>query len=193
MMNVRVRRCRTKKIGVATGPEEITYPATTPKAIAANRIGVRPGPGSQTRVTPHVRTTSASSATFCGAMIPRQKVEAGTRPAAGGGAMTARKNGGGNGGGDGGRPGVRSVRTGPSSSPRIGSQPSSQPRVEQFGQSRIDQGGITAGGLSSPRSAQSSPSGGMSGVSAAPWHMQQDASHGGGGQMVPSSAVSMPV
>lgn len=188
MMNVRVRRCRTKKIGVATGPEEITYPATTPKAIAANRVGVRPGPGPQARLTPHVRTASASSATFCGAMIPRQKVEAGTRPAAGGGAMTVRKNG----GGDGGRPGVRSVRAGPSSSPRIGSQPSSQPRVEQFGQSRIDQG-ISAGGLSSPRSAQSSPSGGMSGVSAAPWHMQQDASHGGGGQMVASSAVSMPV
>lgn len=174
MMNVRVRRCRTKKIGVATGPEEITYPSTTPKAIAANRGGGRPG--SQTRVTTsHVRTASTSSATFCGAMVPRQKVEAGT----------VRKNG----GGDGGRPGIRSVRSGPSSSPRM-SQPS-QPRVEQFGQSRIDQA-MTAGGLSSPRSTQSSPSGGMSGVSAAPWHMQQDASHGGG-QMVPASAVSMPV
>lgn len=189
MMNVRVRRCRTKKIGVATGPEEITYPATTPKAIAANRVGARPGPQARGVTTSHVRTTSASSATFCGAMAPRQKVEAGTaggRMEGGMGAMTARKNG----GGDGGRPGVRSVRTGPSSSPRM-SQPN-QPRVEQFGQSRIDQSITTAGGLSSPRSAQSSPSGGMSGVSAAPWHMQQDASHGGG-QMVPASAVSMPV
>lgn len=40
MMNVRVRRCRTKKIGVATGHEQLTYPAnatTTPKAIAANK------------------------------------------------------------------------------------------------------------------------------------------------------------
>ncbi|CAM9857381.1 unnamed protein product [Ectocarpus sp. 12 AP-2014] len=41
MMNVRVRRCRTKKIGLATGPEEITYTAAgkaTPKALAANRV-----------------------------------------------------------------------------------------------------------------------------------------------------------
>ncbi|CAM9266252.1 unnamed protein product [Ectocarpus sp. 13 AM-2016] len=44
MMNVRVRRCRTKKIGLATGPEEITYTAAgkaTPKALAANRVGGR--------------------------------------------------------------------------------------------------------------------------------------------------------
>lgn len=37
MMNVRVRRCRTKKIGLATGPEQITYPSSTPKALALNR------------------------------------------------------------------------------------------------------------------------------------------------------------
>ena len=36
MMNVRVRRCRIKKIGVAAGPEQIAYPAFFPKAIEAN-------------------------------------------------------------------------------------------------------------------------------------------------------------
>ncbi|CAM9115440.1 unnamed protein product, partial [Scytosiphon promiscuus] len=43
MMNVRVRRCRTKKIGLATGPEQITYPDSSsqacPKALTANSSG----------------------------------------------------------------------------------------------------------------------------------------------------------
>ncbi|CAM9756564.1 unnamed protein product, partial [Ectocarpus sp. 4 AP-2014] len=51
MMNVRVRRCRTKKIGLATGPEEITYTAAgkaTPKALAANRVVGRSSSSSST-------------------------------------------------------------------------------------------------------------------------------------------------
>ena len=40
MMNVRVRRCRTKKIGVATGPGQITF-ANFPKAIEVNVPKVR--------------------------------------------------------------------------------------------------------------------------------------------------------
>lgn len=42
MMNVRVRRCRTKKIGVATGPEQITYPSKKTKATATNKAGASP-------------------------------------------------------------------------------------------------------------------------------------------------------
>lgn len=73
MMNVRVRRCRTKKIGLATGPEQITYPESsqsTPKALSANRAGrsaaARQGGG---------RTTvSASAASSSPVMAgPRQK------------------------------------------------------------------------------------------------------------------------
>lgn len=44
MMNVRVRRCRTKKIGVATGPEQLSYPAKKPKAMAMNRDCPSPRP-----------------------------------------------------------------------------------------------------------------------------------------------------
>lgn len=42
MMNVRVRRCRTKKIGVATGPEQITYPTKKSKATAMNKACASP-------------------------------------------------------------------------------------------------------------------------------------------------------
>lgn len=141
MMNVRVRRCRTKKIGVATGPEQITYPSATPKAIAVNRPRPRPAP--QARLAP------ASSATFGGAMIPRQDVGAGGSPDE-----------------------SRALTT------------------------RLDVGGARSGvgsahsGSSSPRRGLSSPSDLTSGATSAPWHLQQEPSHGG--QIVPA-ASSMPV
>lgn len=71
-MNVRVRRCRTKKIGVATGPEQITYPPTAPKAILANKADEKPI--SQARLA----LTLPSS--FRGAMVPRQDGGGGGRP-----------------------------------------------------------------------------------------------------------------
>lgn len=69
MMNVRVRRCRTKKIGLATGPEQITYPESsqsTPKALAANRTG-RSATARQGGGRP---ATASSSPVMAG---PRQK------------------------------------------------------------------------------------------------------------------------
>lgn len=76
MMNVRVRRCRTKKIGLATGPEQITYPESQsfPKALAVNRTGRNAssnkvgGGGGGGLALPNSSPTSSASAT-----VPRTK------------------------------------------------------------------------------------------------------------------------
>ncbi|CAN0265893.1 unnamed protein product [Ascophyllum nodosum] len=60
MMNVRVRRCRTKKIGVATGPRQITF-ADVPKAIEANMPQVR---SSYCRADPGAARSLLRGATF---------------------------------------------------------------------------------------------------------------------------------
>lgn len=61
MMNVRVRRCRTKKIGVATGPEQISYPANPAKALLENKKRGRSSPPHYSPATaPAVPSTVAT-------------------------------------------------------------------------------------------------------------------------------------
>lgn len=166
MMNVRVRRCRTKKIGVATGPEQITYPAT-PKAIAVNRV--KPSPSLELQLAP---TGVKKSAAFRGAMVLHQERGAGVRHPGSGVAIERLGDG------------------GPDLPPLRGGQ-TGQLLLESASQLRIDQTAGNSPRIShpSPSSDSSGPSGAISGVPATPWPMQHEPPPGG--HMGPAESMSV--
>lgn len=78
MMNVRVRRCRTKKIGLATGLEQITYPEVqaTPKALAVNQRTGRSSSSSKQgggKGGGRLALSSSSNSSSSAAMVSRTK------------------------------------------------------------------------------------------------------------------------
>lgn len=170
MMNVRVRRCRTKKIGVATGPEQITYPSTTPKAIEANRTGTNLSPEPR-GPPPQGRLTLTGSVAYPASVPSRHKIETGNKQVPSG-ALSNREDS-----GDGLKAGTRTSE-------------SDQPHVDQPSRLRVDHP-MSGGGPFSPGSGEASLPGAIPGVPTAPWHLQQQESLHGSEQIM--QGVSMPV